>query len=87
MEYILIYFGSIWECFGGGFGDSKPCASPGALPPAGQNPQFWHFYRIFKIAFSRVFELWAECSLFGVKIKDTRTEKLYRMPVESSSNL
>ena len=84
---ILRNLGVILGVFPYNFGDPKPCASPGALPPAGRNPQFWHFYRIFKSRFSRVFELWAECSLFRVQIKDTRTDKLYRMPVESYSNL
>ena len=69
------------------FGDSKPCARAGALPPAGQNPDFLHFLGIFKSDFSRVFEPWAECSLFGVKLKKTRTEIPYRIPVESYPNL
>ena len=47
----------------------------GALPPAGQNPQFLNFLGNKKRDFSRVFEPWAECSLFGVHLKKTRTEK------------
>ena len=66
---------------------TKSCARAGALPPAGRNPQILHFLRIFKSDFSRVFEPWAECSLFWVKLKKTRTEIPYRIPVESYSNL
>ena len=68
-------------------GGPKSCASPGALPPAGQSSQFLNFLGIKKSDFSRVFEPWAECSLFWVKLKKTRTEIPYRIPVESYPNL
>ena len=89
-----IYFNIVLECFGSvlamfarTFADSKPCARAGALPPAGRNPQILHFLRIFKSDSSRVFEPWAECSLFWVKLKKTRAEIPYRIPVESYPNL
>ena len=75
-----------WEYLHRLLATPSPVLGP-AVASGGSKFPMLGLFQVFLNAFSRVFELWAECSLFGVKLKDTRTEKPYRIPVESSSNL
>ena len=63
-------------------GGPKSCASPGALPPAGRNPEFWHFLGIKKVTFLELLNLRLNVHFFGSN-KKRRAPKFH---IESRSN-